>query len=144
MAIFSLEDRTGSTQVILFPDTFSAYSQYLKNDEPLLINGLAETNDNSSKIIAKDIETLESLREKSIKAIELRLDMETASRKSLEEIRDIFFRYSGECSVFFRISIENEKEWLIAANKHYKISPCNDMLKAIEGITGRLPVCKYD
>ena len=143
MAIMSLEDQTGSIQVILFPDVFSNYSRFLKSDEPLLINGLAEVGDNSSKIIANQIDLLESLRHKSIRSIVLGLGQETASRESLEEIRDIFFRYPGECSVMFKMDINNGKEILISANDHYRILPCDEMLGEIEGITGHKVICRY-
>ncbi|MFC1533545.1 DNA polymerase III subunit alpha [Thermodesulfobacteriota bacterium] len=143
MAILSLEDQTGSLQVILFPDTFNSYSRFLKSEEPLLITGVAEVNDNLSKIIAKEIDSLESLRQKSIRTIELGLNQETVSRELLEDIRDIFFRYPGECSVMFRLDIENGEEVLIAADNHYKILPCDEMLEDIERISGGRVVCRY-
>jgi DNA polymerase-3 subunit alpha len=144
MAIFSLEDQTGSTQVILFPDVFNNYARFLKNDEPLLISGMAEVGDNSSKIIAKDIESLESFRQKSIKMIELPMDNKVITRELLEDLRDIFFKYPGECSVLFRIHMGNGENTLIAAHNHYKITPCDEILGEIEGITGRGVMCRYE
>ena len=144
MAVMSLEDQTGSIQVILFPDVFNSCSRFLKSDEPLLINGLAEVGDNSSKIIANEIDSLESLRQKSIRVIILGIDQETATRESLEGIKDIFFRYPGECSVMFRMDIDNGEEILISANNNYKILPCDEMLGEIEGITGHRVVCRYE
>jgi DNA polymerase-3 subunit alpha len=143
MAILSLEDQTGSIQVILFPDVFNNYSRFLKNDEPLLIFGVAEVGDNSSKIIAKDIDSLESLRLKSIRSIELKIDEYAASKDLLEDIRDLFFRYPGDCSVIFRMNMSNGKETFIAANNHYKVSPCDELLEEIEEITGNRILCRY-
>ena len=144
MAILSLEDQTGATQVIIFPEAFNTYSAFLKNDEPLLICGIAEVADNSSKIVAKDIVSLESLRHKSIRTIELELDQETASRDLLEDIRDIFFRYPGECSVLFRMNMGDGKEILIGANNHYRVLPCDEMLGEIEKVTGKRAICRYE
>jgi len=144
MAILSLEDQTGATQVVLFPEAFTSYSTCLKKDEPLLICGVAEVGDNSSKIIAKDIVSLESLRHRSIRTIELEINQETASRNSLEDIRDVFFRYPGECSVLFRMNMGDGKEILIGANNHYKVLPCDEMIGEIEKITGKRAVLKYE
>jgi len=144
MAILNLEDQTGSTQVILFPDIFNNYSPLLKGDEPLLISGTAEVDDNSSKIIAQEVVFLESMRQKSIMTIELSLSEETASRDKLEDIRDILFRYPGECSVLFRVETGNGKEIIISAHDHYKVLPCDEMIGDIEGITGQKTVCRYE
>ena len=143
MAILNLEDQTGSTQVILFPDVFNNYSPLLKGDEPLLISGIAEVDDNSSKIIAQEVVFLESMRQKSIMTIELGLSEETASRDKLEDIRDILFRYPGECSVLFRVDIGNGEEIIISAHDHYKVLPCDEMIGDIEEITGKKIVCRY-
>jgi len=144
MAILSLEDQTGATQVIIFPEAFNTYSAFLRNDEPLLICGIAEVGENSSKIVAKDIVSLESLRHKSIRTIELELDHKTTSRDLLEDIKDILFRYPGECSVLFRMNMGDGKEILIGANNHYRVLPCEEMLGEIEKITGKKAVCRYE
>lgn len=144
MAILSLEDQTGSTQVILFPDVFNNYSQFLKGDAPLLISGVAEMDDNSSKIIAKGIDLLEALRQKSIRTIELGLNQEKVTKELLEEIRDVFFKYPGECSIMFRMGMGKEKEFLIAANQHYRVLPCDEILGEIEGLIGQRVVCRYE
>ncbi len=144
MAILSLEDQTGATQVIIFPEAFNTYSVFLRNDEPLLICGIAEVGESSSKIVAKDIVSLESLRHKSIRTIELELDHKTTSRDLLEDIKDILFRYPGECSVLFRMNMGDGKEILIGANNHYRVLPCEEMLGEIEKITGKRAVCRYE
>lgn len=144
MAILTLEDQTGSTQVILFPDVFNNYSRLMKSDRPLLIIGTAEVDDNTSKIIAKSIDTLESLRQKSIRAIELGIKKENVTKDVLEEIRDIFFKYPGDCPVLFRVDTANGKEMIISTNDHFKILPCDEILGEIEGITGQRVICRYE
>jgi len=144
MATFSLEDQSGAIQVILFPDIFENYSPLLKNDEPLLVCGVAEVGDNSSKLIAKDIVSLEALRHKSIRMIELEIKHGSASEDILEEIRDIFFRYPGECPVLFRMDMGNGEEVLITPNSHYKVLPCDEMFNEIEAIIGEKIICRHE
>ncbi len=143
MAILSLEDPTGSTEVILFPDVFTSYSVLLKGDEPLLIGGTAEVDGNSAKIIAQEMETLETVRQRTIKAVELRLHPQRISRGVLEQIRDIFFRFPGECSVLFRVDAGQGKELLIEAHDHYRISPCDEAKGEIEAIIGAKIAFRY-
>ncbi len=143
MAIFNLEDSTGATEVVLFPDVFNNYSQLLKGEDPLLVSGTAEVADSSSKIIGKEIDSLGVIRQKAIRMIELSLFEERVSRDLLEEVRDILFRYPGKCSVLIRLHDGNGKEIIIAANRHYMVFPCAEMIEEIEEITGQKVVCRY-
>ncbi len=143
MAIMTLEDPTGSTEVILFPDVFNGYSPLLKGDEPLLVSGIAEVDGSSAKIIAQEIQSLEAVRQSSIKAIELRVHPQRMSREVLEQIRDILFRYPGECSVLFRVDTGQGKELIIAAHDQYRISPCDEVKGEIEAILGENIIFRY-
>jgi DNA polymerase III subunit alpha len=143
MAIMDLEDQTGSIEVVIFPDVYNKYSVFLKSEEPLMITGMAEADDNRSKIIGKEIESLETLRLKAIKTVELVLDSRTVSKGQLEEIRDIFFRHPGECSVLFRMGMGEGEDIIIAPNNHYRISPTAEMLKEVEALTGNRAVVQY-
>jgi DNA polymerase III alpha subunit len=130
--------------VVVFPDTYSKYSVYLKSEDPVRITGIAEADDNRSKIIAKEIDSLSELRVKAVRTVEVTLKGNTVSRDSLEEIRDIFFRNPGECPVLFRMTMDNSEEVVVAPNNHYRISPTSEMLREVEGLTGQRVVLKYD
>ena len=143
MAILTLEDPTGSTQVILFPDVFTNFSPLLKSDEPLLVTGTAEVDENVAKIISQEIFTLENVRQNAIRAIELSLHKEITSRELLDGIKDIIFRYPGECPVLFRADFDQGKEVIIAAHDRYRVSPCNEMINAIETLTGKKVIRRY-
>jgi DNA polymerase III subunit alpha len=144
MAIMDLEDQTGSLEVVIFPDAYSKYSVFLKSDEPLQVTGIAEVDDNRAKIIAKELESLSTLRMRAIRTVELHLRGETVSKNQLEEIREIFFKHPGDCSVLFRMDMGNGDEIVIAPNNTYRIAPTNEMLKEVEGLTGQRAVLRYE
>jgi DNA polymerase III subunit alpha len=144
MAILDLEDQTGSIEVVIFPDTYKNYSVFLKSEDPLVITGIAEVDDNRSKIIAKDLEPLGALRMKAVKTVELGLDSKTVSTGQLEEIRDIFFRNPGECAVLFRMGMGAGEDILIRPNNHYRISPTSEMLREVEGLTRQKALLRYE
>ena len=142
MATLIFEDSTGSAEIVLFPDVFSNYSPLLKSDEPLLISGKAEIEDNSVKIISQEIVKLESVKQKSIRAIELTLQKQIISRENLEEIKDIIFRYPGECPVLFRVGTGEGKEVVIMAHDRYRVFPCREVIGEIETLIGQKVLCR--
>ncbi len=136
MAIIHLEDLTGSTEVVIFPDLFAAVSPLLKGDEPLLITGGAEIGDSAAKILAKEIETLTSLKLNSVRAITLHLKNGGPSREVLEDLRDIVFKYPGECKLIFKVSVSEGEEVMVSAHDRFNVLPCNELLAEVDGLLG--------
>ncbi|MBW1851828.1 MAG: DNA polymerase III subunit alpha, partial [Deltaproteobacteria bacterium] len=136
MAVLRVEDLTGSTEVIIFPDVFNKTSPILKGDEPLLVSGSAEIGDSTAKIIAQEIVTLNSIRQKAIKAIELNLKQENLSMDLLEDLKNVVFRFPGKCRLLFKINVSNGEEIIITANDRFSVLPCRELMEEIETITG--------
>ncbi|MBW2203858.1 MAG: DNA polymerase III subunit alpha, partial [Deltaproteobacteria bacterium] len=136
MAVILLEDLTGSTEVVIFPDLFAAVSPLLKGDEPLLITGGAEIGDSAAKILAKEIETLSSLKLNSVKAILLTLESGGPSKEILEDLRDIVFKYPGECKLIFKVGVPGGEEVMVSAHGRFNVVPCNELLAEVDGLLG--------
>jgi DNA polymerase III subunit alpha len=143
MAVLTLEDQTGSIEVIVFPDSFERYSPLLKSDEPLLVTGTAEVDESAAKIISQEISTLEQVRQEAVRLVEMALPRAAINRELLEEIKDILFRYPGESSVQFRVKTGPGRELLIAAHHRYRVSPSLEMIREIETLIGQKVVCSY-
>ncbi|MFH0845139.1 MAG: DNA polymerase III subunit alpha [Pseudomonadota bacterium] len=141
MAKMTLEDSTGSTEVILFPDVFNAYSPVLKTEDPLLVVGIAEVTENSTKIISQELASLETLKQKTIRTIELRLQEGMVTRELLKEIKDLFFKHPGECQVLFRVETGEGKVFLISAHDYYKVSPSRELIGEMEALIGGEVIC---
>lgn len=143
MALLTLEDQTGSIEVVVFPDAFERYSPLLKSDDPLLVTGTAEVDESAVKIISQEIHALENVRREAIRLIEMALPRKAINRQILEEIKDILFRYPGGSLVQFRVNTGQGKELLIAAHPRYCVSPSPEMIREIETLIGRKVVCSY-
>ena len=136
MAILRVEDLTGSTEVVVFPDVFNKVSHLLKDDEPLLMEGSVEVNESTAKILAQEIVTLNVIKEKAVKAIELKLHQKNISKELLEDLRSIIFRFPGKCQLLFRINGSNGKDFVIGANDRYSVLPCSELIDEMETVTG--------
>jgi DNA polymerase-3 subunit alpha len=71
-----------------------------------------------------------------VKAIELRLSEETISKEILRDLRDIVFRYPGECKLLFIVKASNGKEIVVSAGDRFNVLPCPELLDEIEALTG--------
>jgi DNA polymerase-3 subunit alpha len=136
MATIKLEDLTGSTEVIIFPDLFGQTGHLLKEDDPLLITGSAEINETTAKILATEILTMESVRQQGIKAIELELEENRISRDLLEDLLDLVFKYPGDCGLQFKVKLSDGQEMVISAHDRFRIVPSQGFMTETEALIG--------
>ncbi len=136
MAIINVEDKKGFTEVVVFPDVFARCATLLNDDRPLLITGEAEVGDNLVKIRAQEIVALETVKQKSIKSIVIPVSQEGLTRSSLMKLRDIIFRYPGECRLKFKITLDGDKKATVVTHNRYSVLPEENLIEEIESLVG--------
>jgi DNA polymerase-3 subunit alpha len=143
MAVVTIEDLSGSIEAIVFPELFQKSSPLLKSEDPLLFTGSAEVGEGAAKILLQDIATFESVRQKNIKTVEIRLHEAGAGKDLLQQLVDVVFQYPGECRLRFRVEYTAGGHVIISAGERFKIFPSDECLSTIESIAGR-PVKCFD
>jgi DNA polymerase-3 subunit alpha len=136
MATIRLEDKQGFTEVVAFPDVFARCAPVLSDDRPLLVTGEAEVGDNVVKIRAQDIVALETVKQKSIRSISIPISQDGLTRASLNKLRDLIFRYPGDCRLMFKINIDGNNESTVVAHNRYSIMPEENLIQEIESLVG--------
>ena len=136
MATIRLEDKQGFTDVVVFPDVFARCAPVLNDDRPLLVTGEAEVGENVVKIRAQDIVALETVKQKSIRSISIPISQDGLTRSSLIKLRDLLFRYPGDCKLVFKISLDGNNESTVAAHNRYSIMPEENLIQEIESLVG--------
>ena len=136
MAIMQLEDLTGSTEVVIFPDVFSDAAPLLKGDEPLLVTGTVEIGDKSAKVIAKEIKSLHGIELKAAKVVIISLEKEGSSKEVLEGLKDAVFKYPGNCKLMFKVGSPTDNPVMISAHFRYSILPCPQFFGEVESLFG--------
>jgi len=136
MATIRLEDKQGFTEVVVFPDVFARCAPVLNDDRPLLVTGEAEAGENVVKIRAQDIVALETVKQKSIRSISIPISRDGLTRSSLIKLRDLIFRYPGDCRLMFKINLDGNNESTVAAHNRYSIMPDDNLIQEIESLVG--------
>ncbi len=128
MAFVTLEDLTGSIEVIVFPRTFAECSELLGGEEPLIIQGRLQTDEErgEAKIIADSVDSLLSAREKFTERTILRLRAETISRPVMQRVKQVLQKFYGSCPVSLTIHFEERGEVDINIPKDMTIRPCQE------------------
>ncbi|MCD6506895.1 DNA polymerase III subunit alpha [Candidatus Poribacteria bacterium] len=151
MAFLTLEDLEGVTDVVVFPDTYSACSEHLEEGKliwlrgtvkPARSNGGETADEEEEEVIVKkqiqatEIHPLAEVREKLTTAVEISIPPTKLHRRILDQLKEICANNRGECMLFLKLNREEIGEVVIAA-KSYRVSPNEAFLKRVERLLGK-------
>ncbi len=132
MAFVTLEDLSGSIEVIVFPRLFAERSDLLTSNDPLIIQGKLQTDEeNGAKIIADSIDTLQEARQKFTERTTILLQADGMSRPKIEGLKQVMQKFYGPCQVDITIHFDKRGEVDIEVPKDMTISPCQDFRNSI-------------
>ncbi len=103
MAVFLLEDATGSVRVVAFPDIFEAYGRVLEDNAAVLVSATLKGEGDHVELMADEIADLDELDTKKASSLRIVLDLEEADGPRLEAIREFLLEHSGDMPVRFEL-----------------------------------------
>jgi DNA polymerase-3 subunit alpha len=115
MAFFTLEDGTGSVEVLVFPKVFPTVAHFIAADNIIQVKGKLSNRDGEIKIIADSIETMPSddLYLMALSEMEKKKEIvihlgNATNKESLEKIKSVLADFPGSAPVF--VSIQKGRE----------------------------------
>ena len=137
MAIVTLEDLSGTVEVLVFPQTFSKSGGLVKPDAIVFVKGRISLREEAPKIMASEIVTLDSVRAKYTKAITVNVVTAGLEKNILENLKRIFSRYPGRIPVYLNFVKPDGKRITVATGRDLLVEPHEGLVRDIEKILGR-------
>ena len=135
-ATFVLEDQMGTVETIVWPDVYKKISEFLSQDDPVLVTGRVDVSDERRSLMASDVCSLLEASKQSAREVLLRLNTENCSPKKLAELKHLLKSNTGACQVKLVVSPFNHCEMVIALAGDLKVSPDENLRNGIEEIFG--------
>ena len=123
MARFILEDLENSIEVFVFPKTMEEFGALLENDVIVIINGRADANEDSPKIVAINLSRPKLEIEANTK-LQISIPAEEIKENTVENLRKIILASPGASPVS-----------IFLGERHLKLPPeynCNVPLVSLE------------
>ena len=114
MAYCTLEDLTGTLEVLVFPKVLEAYAQLVEVDKVVLIRGRINTQEETIKFFAEEISELSPMW--GMKAF-IKIDSGMGDTEKIDVIREILTNYQGNIPVYLsflrkEINLTDKKYWV--------------------------------
>jgi DNA polymerase-3 subunit alpha len=136
MAFVTLEDLSGSVELVVFPETYAAAMELLRGEEPLLVTGELDVGEESCKMLASEIQLLRDAKEQQTSRVHIRLTTPGLNEVQLRSLKQIVQRYRGGCEVCLHVVIPDRSETLIRLPKRLKMSASDEAMAEAEKLFG--------
>jgi len=101
MAVFQLEDPTGTVRAVAFPDTFERYERRLVEDAAVLVVASIKGDGDHVELTIDEVAVLDDVESKRAAALRIVVDLAAVTREKLEELRELLLDHPGDLPVRF-------------------------------------------
>ncbi len=135
MAIFILEDLTGSIEIVAFPDAFKSFGELIQEGFILWVKGSLKAEEKKS-IYLRSAMLLEDAIKNLISEAVVRISLFSLDSETIFSLKNILEKYRGETSLSFELFDLNEK--FTVKSLHFPaVNPCNELKDKIESLFGK-------
>ncbi len=139
MAFFTLEDLTGTVEVVAFSEVFARAEALIDTEDvPLVVRGTLEKNEESAKILAEEILTLEAAPERLTREVHIQVNAALHTRKDLEALRRLLSapENRGTTPAFLHIVIPERAEAVIRLPERLGLRASGDLKAQVRELMG--------
>jgi DNA polymerase III subunit alpha len=137
MAFVTLEDMNGSVELTVFSRLYGSAESMLVVDEMILVRGDLQKDENSAKILAQEIISLDSAEEKWSASVHLIVDLVRTREAELIQLRDLLSGYPGECKTFLHLRDPGAgAETVISLAEAFKVRAGSELRREVNGLLG--------
>lgn len=134
IAYTTLEDTTGTLDIIVFSATLSAYRGIMNEGNIVVINGkVSEREDRDSELVCESVEIVPESVQNIVKSTTLYLKIPSLNSPKFNKMCDMLSRYGGNCDVI--IVCEDTGKRIMAPDR-LKIEPAPALISELESLLG--------
>jgi len=137
MAVFMLEDEAAKVEAVVFPDAFAKCGALAIDDAMLIVRGKYERDDESSRLVVAEMAPLDTVRERAVRAVEIRLRGKGLARETLHRLAGVLDRHPGDRRVSVVIDLNGVPPPLrVRAATARRIKPHDGFVRDVEAVCG--------
>ncbi len=136
MAFVTLEDFSGSGEVLVFSEPYSMHRELVTIDSLILVHGHLSKKEEDNKIIASEIIPLTEAREKLVRSVVVTLNSDQVTDENITSLKDVIGTYPGDCDVMIEVSAPDQDLVNVKAGTSFRVRPADELLKTIRSTLG--------
>ncbi len=135
-ATFTLEDKEGVVEVIVWPEAYKKHEATIHADQPVCLRGALDIDDERCQIIADEVVPLESVATHEVQQVHIQVPADVTTKEDLVALKDVLAQHTGGCQTFLHLMRPDYTETVIALPNALSVAPTRSMLLAVERLFG--------
>ncbi|MFH1690814.1 MAG: DNA polymerase III subunit alpha [Candidatus Eisenbacteria bacterium] len=140
MAFITLEDFSGSVELVVFSSIYAKKSEVIHRDAAVIVDGKVSTREEEEpKVIVADVVSLGHAHGKFVELMTIRITSVGFEETMLEELRDVLLSHSGRCPVDIVVKAASGEDVMISTGG-IRVEPSRELVDRLEDIVGETGV----
>lgn len=136
MASFKLEDLSGRLEVIVYPKTFLQYQELLKQSgRPLIVRGMLK-HEETTRLVADKIMTIEQALEGQANTLHISLALEKSGEPELKALKEMLQEFPGRSRVVMHLIHAGGAEAVLKLPEYFGVKADWGLLFRIDQLLG--------
>ena len=133
----SLEDMSGSVDMLVFPEAYRKLQEKVKWEIPVLIRcGVRIEEGANPKLTVNEIYSLEDYKVPLPRSLRIRVPVQTSQEATVDALHTLFTERKGEAKVLF--DVEREGDFMVVMEAEgYNVLPDRSFIARVEELCGR-------
>lgn len=136
MAFLTLQDLSGSCEVVVFPELYKSSSNLARKDATIFIRGKVNSRDDIPKVIAEEIVPLDEVKQRFTRLISIDLHTAGLDPELLQKLKGILGTHKGKVPVYLSFRDPSGKTAVIQSGENYRVETTDELFQAIESLLG--------
>jgi DNA polymerase-3 subunit alpha len=138
MVFATLDDPTGSAEVVVFNSTYAAAREHLEEDRVLIVKGRVDHKQaGETKLVAMEVSLFEAVPER--REVRLRIDARQAPAGLIRELATLVQDFPGDAPVY--VALETSVgERTLALGPGYRVKPDSDFFAEVRALLGETAI----
>jgi DNA polymerase-3 subunit alpha len=133
MAFATLEDLEGKIECIIFPRTYGEYANMLETDEPIVVTGTVNLDEDPRKFFPTKIQLLKEQAEEKVSGVRISIPEERVNPYTFSKLKKILLSYRGSVPTHV-IYQNNTGRVRIPLGEEFLVNPTPQMASQINEI----------
>lgn len=136
MAFLTLQDLSGSCEVVVFPSVYKTTMSFVQKDQLIYVRGKVDARDDSPKILADEIVPLEEVPKRFTRLVAINLKTAGLVPDTFKEVRRILLRHKGTVPVYISLLDPKGRRTVLDSGENLKVETTDALFEELESLLG--------
>src|SRR5580698_9474583 len=131
-ATFSLEDRDGAVECIVWPEAYQKFESVIMGDEPVVVRGKLDVDDERAQIIVDDLRPIAAALTEAVREVRIRAPRERLANGDMDRLKALLRRHTGASLTYLHLGFDDGREAIFLLGDGFRVAPTEGFVTEVE------------